>query len=304
MAGGPAGSAPAAPSGLSASTVSGTQIDLSWTDNSANETGFRVERSPDGSTWAEIGPAAADATSYSDTGLTPGTTYYYRVRAYNASGNSAYAGPVSATTPHEISDTFTGANATPLDGRTLSSGNASWIDLQGDWQIDGNAAHSTTAVSGQGNALAADLGASEQEVTVQLTWGNKSLLDDTVNGYGGLVVRVDPVTGSRIECYIAAELNRCDITENNAGARTNRDMSSAFTPVFGQTYSLRATASGTTIRFYVDDVLMCEWTGATFNQAETHCGLWTWDQLTDLEFSSRLGDDNHRFDAFQATEIE
>ncbi|MBN2491412.1 MAG: fibronectin type III domain-containing protein [Planctomycetes bacterium] len=89
---------PAAPTALMATAASSSQIDLSWTDNASDEQGFKIERSPDGSAWVQIATVAADATSYNDTGLAPSTTYYYRVRAYNAAGDSAYSGPAFATT--------------------------------------------------------------------------------------------------------------------------------------------------------------------------------------------------------------
>ena len=92
---------PAAPSGLSANTVSGTQINLSWTDNSANETSFKVERSTDGVTFSQIGAVGANVTSYVNTGLSAATPYNYRVRASNESGDSAYSGIASATTGTE-----------------------------------------------------------------------------------------------------------------------------------------------------------------------------------------------------------
>ncbi len=91
-------SPPTAPSGLSASVASASQLNLSWRDNSSTETLFRIERKIGAAgTYAEITTVAADITTYSDTGLTAGTTYYYRVRAYNANGNSAYTNEVSAT---------------------------------------------------------------------------------------------------------------------------------------------------------------------------------------------------------------
>jgi hypothetical protein len=81
-----------APSGLVASAASASEINLSWSDNSADETAFRIERSPDGSTnWAEIASVAAGATSFENTGLACGTPYYYRVRAYRA-GDGLYSG--------------------------------------------------------------------------------------------------------------------------------------------------------------------------------------------------------------------
>jgi hypothetical protein len=90
---------PAAPSGLTATAVSGTRIDLAWTDNAFDETGVKIERKTGaGGTYAQIAVAVADATTASDTGLVAGTTYYYRVRASNGAGDSAYSNEASATT--------------------------------------------------------------------------------------------------------------------------------------------------------------------------------------------------------------
>ena len=91
-------SAPPAPTNLSATAVSSSRINLAWTDNASNESGFRIERSADAATFTEIGVVAANVKTYADTTLSPGTQYWYRVRAYNATGLSAFAGPVSATT--------------------------------------------------------------------------------------------------------------------------------------------------------------------------------------------------------------
>jgi len=73
---------PDAPSDLVALAVSGSQIDLTWTDNSGNEDGFRVYRDN-----VEVGTSTI--ASYSDTGLSPLTTYCYKVTAYNAGSESA-----------------------------------------------------------------------------------------------------------------------------------------------------------------------------------------------------------------------
>jgi hypothetical protein len=80
---------PAPPSGLSATVVSNSRVDLTWTDNSTNELGFKIERSTDGTTFSQIGTRGANMTSYSDTTVSRNRMYWYRVRAYNAAGDSA-----------------------------------------------------------------------------------------------------------------------------------------------------------------------------------------------------------------------
>jgi len=121
-----------APSGLGASAVSTTQINLSWTDNSSDETNFRIERSANGTSgWTEIGTAAANATTYSNTGLTAGTTYYYRVRGYRSSdaSYSAYTSNASATTPLVALAAPSGLGASAVSTTQI---NLSWTDNSSD----------------------------------------------------------------------------------------------------------------------------------------------------------------------------
>ncbi len=94
---------PAAPSNLTATAISSSQINLSWADNSGNETGFKIERCQGNNctNFAEIAQVGANVTSYTNTGLTRNTWYRYRVRAFNGSGNSGYSNIASAkTSPH------------------------------------------------------------------------------------------------------------------------------------------------------------------------------------------------------------
>jgi len=100
---GSSGILPNAPSGLTADAVSSSQIDLSWTDNSNNDDGFKIERKTGAEgTYAQIDIVGPNITSYSNTGLEI-ATYYYKIYAYNSAGISAYSNTVSGTTTWAIS---------------------------------------------------------------------------------------------------------------------------------------------------------------------------------------------------------
>jgi M6 family metalloprotease-like protein len=87
-----------APSGLNATATSSTNIDLVWSDNSPDETGFRIETSPDGSSWSLLANTAANATAYSHSGLSANSTHHYRVHAFNLSDTSGWSNSANATT--------------------------------------------------------------------------------------------------------------------------------------------------------------------------------------------------------------
>lgn len=89
---------PIAPSNLTVNAVSSSQINLSWADNSNNETGFKIERSLNNSSYTEIATVNSNVTLYQNNSLAAGTTYYYRIRAYNIAGNSTYSIVDEATT--------------------------------------------------------------------------------------------------------------------------------------------------------------------------------------------------------------
>jgi hypothetical protein len=92
----------AAPANLAATGTSTNTIHLSWSDVSG-ETGFVVQRSPDGQTgWTGVATIPAGQTSFDDTGLASGTTYFYQIIATNAAGPSAASNVASAATQGDV----------------------------------------------------------------------------------------------------------------------------------------------------------------------------------------------------------
>jgi len=96
----PAGTAPAAPLNLTASASAYNKINVHWTDNSSNETGFEIFRgASSGGSFIKIGTSAANTNTFADTTVFASTTYYYKIRSIGQYGESIYVGPANATTP-------------------------------------------------------------------------------------------------------------------------------------------------------------------------------------------------------------
>lgn len=90
---------PVTPSNLVGNVVTNSKIKLSWTDNSTNETGFIIERKAGPDTYVVVGTTSTDINTFSDTSLTPSTTYTYRVYSNNSAGNSpTYSNELILTT--------------------------------------------------------------------------------------------------------------------------------------------------------------------------------------------------------------
>jgi titin len=129
-------SLPSAPTNLQASAFSSTQVNLSFQDNSNNETGFLIQRmDPGTTTWkdlASLGPKAGTGSiTHSDTGLTPQTQYFYRVSAHNNLGSSSYSNNAWAVTlpPPAL------PAPSNLQGSivfTLGQVNLTWVDTTGE----------------------------------------------------------------------------------------------------------------------------------------------------------------------------
>ncbi|QEH37254.1 Legume lectin domain protein [Aquisphaera giovannonii] len=135
---------PGAPTAVRGTNPSSSEIDLSWTSNSYNETGFAIERSTDGENFTQVG--TTDGTTYRDLGLPVGT-YYYRVRAYNDAGYSPYS-PTQAIATGTLID-HSGGFSSHSD--LSANGNVDWNDgamqLTNGYEFNSSSSFYTTPVS-------------------------------------------------------------------------------------------------------------------------------------------------------------
>ncbi|MEM9542111.1 MAG: DUF4114 domain-containing protein [Cyanobacteria bacterium P01_E01_bin.42] len=129
------GTIPNAPGNLAA-VEEGGQVRLTWQDNSDNETGFVLERSPDQNNWTVITNISANLTEYLDTSLTTSGTYFYRVRATNGVGSSASV----------VSD------AIAFNNQNTSGGDTSGGDTSNSQQQKGNSSQQSGIFQVQNSA--------------------------------------------------------------------------------------------------------------------------------------------------------
>ncbi|MDB6113313.1 MAG: hypothetical protein JWQ62_258 [Lacunisphaera sp.] len=140
----PPNNPPAAPTNLQASNQTKTTLNLGWTDNSSDETGFEIQRATgDGSgTFTVVTTAAANTSSYTDSALTPDTQYTYRLRAVRSGTFSAASNTFSIRTLADMNSVWTSADIgnVGVAGSTSASGDAVTLNAGGEdiWnQADG-----------------------------------------------------------------------------------------------------------------------------------------------------------------------
>ena len=90
--------APNTPTNLTATATSSSSISLKWSDNANNEAGYYIQRSIDGINWTLLATLGSNTTTFTNSGLTADTTYFYQAYAFNSIGNSALSNSASAKT--------------------------------------------------------------------------------------------------------------------------------------------------------------------------------------------------------------
>jgi Concanavalin A-like lectin/glucanases superfamily/Fibronectin type III domain/Lysyl oxidase len=251
-----------APSNLTATAISEKQISLQWKDNSENETEFVIQRDTTSSfaspttltTWA-------NNTSYTDAGLSPSTTYYYRVRARNSTDSSEFSNTASAATQ---------ATATGYRGAVLADNPVSYWRLgetSGTAAADERAANPGTYVNsptlGAASLLATD--AANKAVSFDGTNDHVKVANSaSLNPAGAFSLETwikpgsIPTTGNfasiltKPESY-SLQFNgpRLEFTIIQNGTRKRLQAASGAV-VAGTAYHVVATYDGTTQRLYLN----------------------------------------------------
>ncbi|OIN60793.1 fibronectin type III domain-containing protein [Arsenicibacter rosenii] len=117
-------SIPLQPQNLMATTVFSNSVNLTWADRAFNETGYEIEQSSTGQSFTRVAALPAGATAYIAGNLTENTTYFFRVRAVNPAGASAWSNTLSVTTPVSV----------PLQPGSLTTVGAAPSSLTLAWQ--------------------------------------------------------------------------------------------------------------------------------------------------------------------------
>jgi len=149
-----AGIPPGAPTGFTATKIDHDGIALAWTCADAADTGIEIYRSLNGTDYTLIHTTAAHATSYDNTGLTADTLYYYKARAINLSGNSAYTDPDDATTDTYIlaPTNVTATTVSDTQIRVAWTSQSETVDYHEVWRRVTGGAYGTGPIGTAGTA--------------------------------------------------------------------------------------------------------------------------------------------------------
>jgi hypothetical protein len=201
---------PVIPTGLTATAVSGTEIDVTW-DDTPNENGYDLEVSVDGGSFAAVGgsPFAADTTAFDATGLTTGSEYCYRIQTFNGAGTSGFSAPVCAVAPF--------APATPLNLDATATGKTT-IDVSWDDVADETSYELEMAIGGGGFNPVSGSPFAQDTTTFNLTGATHNIeycFQLTAVGVGGSSTPAGPVCATPFNT--APDLTSVVVTPDNPG---------------------------------------------------------------------------------------
>ena len=298
--------APAAPLNVTASASSASQINLTWAAVAGAQSSFSLQRSTDGVNFVTIaGSIAGTALSYSDTGLTGGTTYYYRLYAINTYGTSPASAVANATTVSASSVT------TPISSLNWTSATSGWntplknlsvagnpLKLRGTTYASGIGTHAASTivynVAGKYTNFLSDIGVDDEvngkgtgSVDFQIIGDGRVLFDSGVLTNGSAIVSVNlDVTNVQTLTLIANSVNG-DIDFAHADWANARLLSNPTAPAtpagltatglttssISVAWSAVAGATGYTLERSLDGVTWSTAVAGTTNVTYTDAGL-------------------------------
>lgn len=269
---------------LTATVISSSQIDLSWT-NVANEDaspGYTLQRGTDGVTYGTtVGTYAQNVTTASDTGLSTSTHYYYRVKA---EGSGRYSdsgwGTDDDTTSSNLyrDDTFTDSDGVSLEAHTPTGTNPG-----GSWTFDYNPGTPISALKVKSNRAMTILSSgAPAAITVEASLSGSSnancaaesdiYVHSILSGAATLIGCRRSGTYANRYMYRFVMLGDGSLTLGKIvnGSYTALDTDTQSISA-GQTYTLRVEASSTTIKGYVNGVEKCSTTDSTVTSGGGLC---------------------------------
>jgi len=225
---------PATPSNLSVTVNSSSAINLSWTDNADNETGFDIKRSLDSTNWSLVGTAGINATNYTNAGLISDTTYYYRVHATNSGGNSVYSNIANTTTDQ----------ASPIETVTLQDSLNDYIGTEDSYVASGSPGSNWGSSSNLNSD--GDDSSSNGELVGLIKWDVTSILGTANVTDVDITLEVFDVSSGSYNLYaMNGSWNEDSVSWDNANISNNQGVQVAILfPDSAGYYTLSLNAAG------------------------------------------------------------